>query len=438
VKRSHRALLLLTCLCLLVTSINGIVDLSIKLRQTFTASAISDYDERLTVKVRCSSGRPSFAWWLAWSTLKATCSWHEGLWRLAWRVGSQKVTTVENALTITVTGSNIESPVTVNYYIEAKKPDGTVLGKTIDVTGASCNVGGSISDSTGSVDIDQHLSSLGLNTTQDQTIDYYVWVKVTATGLISGETLTAEVGPIEFDSVFYDYGVEQTETYQVSKTGDDVTYNGRDDVVELEGRPRLGDINSYAYDLQIGLRFRGVTIPQGADISSAYLKLYTDDSAGDPVILIEGEDVGDASPFDTAGSNFTSRTRTAASVEWNPSTWGTGNWVQSPDIASIVSEITGRSDWASGNSMVFFLSWRDDEPDYQYEAWRRIVDRDSSALEAAKFTVTYLDWSASWSWYPLPLSIVSLPIGRQLFWGLVIGLVCFTAIVKLSGRRERR
>ena len=73
-EEKHRALLLLTCLALLVTSVNGIVDLGIKLQQTFRASAVSDYGERLSIKVRCSSGRPSYAWWLAWSTLKATLS----------------------------------------------------------------------------------------------------------------------------------------------------------------------------------------------------------------------------------------------------------------------------------------------------------------------------------------------------------------------------
>jgi hypothetical protein len=50
----------------------------------------------------------------------------------------------------------------------------------------------------------------------------------------------------------------------------------------------------------------------------------------------------------------------------------------------------------------------------------------------------YYDWSASWSWYPLPLSVVAMPVGQQLVLGLLGGLICFTAIVKLSPRKQRK
>jgi len=417
----HKALLLLTCLCLLVTSINGIVDLSVKLRQTFTASAISDYDERLTVKVRCSSGRPSYAWWLMWCGLKATCSWHESLWRLAWRVGSQEVTTVENALTITVTGSNIQSPVSVDYYIEAKKPDGTALGKTLEASGASCSVGGSLTDSTGSVDIDQHLSSLGLATDQDQTVDYWVWVRVTATGLISGQQLVAEVGPVEFDSVFYDYGTYVTESFIPEE-----------DAFGIEYYP---DIVYDRFDLDVGcdttLKRMWACLKHSlsgvSDVQSATLKLYVFDIAdsGSPIRIWRC--TSDWSESSLCWNTMPSAVDTGIS---------TGNidskgWV-SIDVTSIVQA------WVNGTYDNYGLMLRGRELD-EGDGHIRIYSSEADSNQLY-FEVTYLSWTASWSWYPLPLSVVSLPIGRQLFWGLIIGLACFTLVVKLSkpkGGRKR-
>jgi len=419
----HKALLLLTAICLLVTSINGVVDLSIKLRQTFTASAISDYDERLTVKVRCSSGRPSFAWWLAWSTLKATCSWHEGLWRLAWRVGSQVVSKVENAITIQVTGSNIESQVTVDYYIEAKKPDGTALGKTLDVTGASCNVGGSISDSTGDMDIASHLSDLGLSTTQDQTVDYWVWVRVTATGLISGQQLVAEVGPIEFDSVTFDYGEEKTENI------------GHD---TIEGSTAGFNIECMIDGLKVTAVHSGKLLSISAYVEKSsdytgdgYIKfaLYSADESGNPGDLIAETEQGQVTTTSETWItlSFTDPPQVTAGEDYYLCVWGgpsdgdsTWNEYTVRFYGSATSFYKGGAGWGG--------AWPDPMGSVNSLTYNFLIYG----------TVEYVDWSASWSWYPLPLSIVSLPIGRQILWGLVIGLACFTLVVKLSKPRGGR
>ncbi len=425
----HRALLLLTCLALLVTSLNGIVDLSVKLRQTFTASAINDYDERLTVKVRCNSGRPSFAWWLAWSTLKATCSWHEGLWRLAWRVGGNMVTTVENAVTITVTGSNIETPVSVDYYIEARKPDGTVLGKTLQASGVPCYVGEGISASTGSVSINTHLSSLGLSTTCDQTVDYYVYVKVTAVGLISGRQLVVELGPIKFDTITYDY-IQVTNYLVYASTSD-----GWQGYVK-EGSSSAYPIQDHGDEVLFGgiysawFSFPDVDIPQGATILSAHLGFISaDNSYGNAPLKIVGYKgfTWYGSKIDTY-DDYWRLDRTSAYVMWTPGSWYDGNAYNSTDISAIVQEIVNLGRWGSGSDMTIFVQTEDTS-----SSARRVDGVLFGAEVKYYLTRLYVSYSTSTaSWYPLPLSVVSLPIGRQLFWGLVIGLVCFAAIVKLT------
>jgi uncharacterized protein (DUF2062 family) len=49
--------------------------------------------------------------------------------------------------------------------------------------------------------------------------------------------------------------------------------------------------------------------------------------------------------------------------------------------------------------------------------------------------VTYLDFSASWSWLSLPLSIVSLPVGQQ-FIAIVFMILAFA--VWAVSREKRR
>ncbi len=421
----HRALLLLTCLALLVTSVNGIVDLGIKLQQTFRASAVSDYGERLSIKVRCSSGRPSYAWWLAWSTLKATCSWNPTLWRLAWRVGSQVVSTVENAVTIQVSGSNIESPVTVDYWIEARKPDGTVLGKTLQASGISCNVGGSVSDGTGSIDIDQHLSDLGLSTTEDQTVDYYVYVKVTAVGLISGQQLVVEIGPVEFDSVTYDYGSKNWVNRGYWDTAD-ITDVGIEDRIILYRAPKSASISYKATVKSISAYLVIKDGYDGGKVKCALYEYISSEDAGQLIASTEELTVP-AGPYEGWFTfNFTgNQPEIELDKYYYIAIWGEDD---KDGVRNLKIAYNTATDIDKGLRV-----------DRTYGAWPSELTNELAGYDrdyCLYYTAVYYDWSASWSWYPLPLSVVSLPIGRQLFWGLVIGLSCFAAIVKLTPKRR--
>jgi len=73
----------------------------------------------------------------------------------------------------------------------------------------------------------------------------------------------------------------------------------------------------------VGLRFRNVTIPQGATIDSAYIEFVVANSTSAATALtIFGQDYDNAPTFSTATSNVSSRTKTSASVSWNPPEWG--------------------------------------------------------------------------------------------------------------------
>jgi hypothetical protein len=113
----------------------------------------------------------------------------------------------------------------------------------------------------------------------------------------------------------------------------------------------------------IGLRFRNVSIPRGAQILNAHIQFSVDenDKNVDPFdVTITGEANAYPDAFADAPYNISGRTRTTASVKWAdiPAwtvTHETGPNQRTPDLTSIVQEITDRADWFGGNSMAFIL-----------------------------------------------------------------------------------
>lgn len=110
----------------------------------------------------------------------------------------------------------------------------------------------------------------------------------------------------------------------------------------------------------IALRFTGVTIPNGATITSAkirFVDLNTKSATG-IALLIQGVDEDNTAEFVISPENTArTRTKTTANVGW------TGSFSQvkdsnrdTPDLTSIVQEIVDRAGWSSGNAMAFWLA----------------------------------------------------------------------------------
>jgi hypothetical protein len=106
----------------------------------------------------------------------------------------------------------------------------------------------------------------------------------------------------------------------------------------------------------VGLRFRTVTVPQGATIVSAKIRFYSKGTSGNNGSLkIYGEDTDDASSFNTHNCNITNRTKTSEYATWNLSSWNGYTYYYTPDIANVVQEIVNRTNWSSGNDMAFII-----------------------------------------------------------------------------------
>jgi len=135
----------------------------------------------------------------------------------------------------------------------------------------------------------------------------------------------------------------------------------------------------------MAMRFQGITINQGAAISSAYLNVNSSLAySGALSLLIEGEDVDDASTFSTVG-DYNGRTRTSANVTWTiTSDWVVDTWYESPNISSIIQEIVDRESWTSGNDIVIFV-----EDDGSSVEKRQIYHYEYGASVAPKLTITY-------------------------------------------------
>lgn len=114
-------------------------------------------------------------------------------------------------------------------------------------------------------------------------------------------------------------------------------------------------------DQTVGMRFNGVDIPQGAAITDAYVQFQVDEiNSGITSLIIQGENIDNASAFTSSNGNISSRAKTTAAVSWFPVPWTTtgaaGPDQRTPNIASVIQEVVNRPDWYSGNSLVIIIT----------------------------------------------------------------------------------
>lgn len=113
----------------------------------------------------------------------------------------------------------------------------------------------------------------------------------------------------------------------------------------------------------VGIRFTNIILPQGSNITGAYIQFTVDKvSTGGSELLIMGEDSDHAQVFTNNPYDLSSRlqTQTSATATWNPVDWPEtdldGPEQRTVNIAHIVQEIVDRPGWQPLNSMAFFIS----------------------------------------------------------------------------------
>lgn len=140
--------------------------------------------------------------------------------------------------------------------------------------------------------------------------------------------------------------------------------DGDDDVEESQN----GDMYFTSTDLEftedgsrgaqvIGMRFRDVQIPQGAQIVSARLELTIDEDDRTPTDLtLFAHDTDDAPPFSTSRFNVSARPRTAGVALGNLPLASVGQTIQTPDFAAVIQQVVNRPGWRPGNAIALIVT----------------------------------------------------------------------------------
>lgn len=135
---------------------------------------------------------------------------------------------------------------------------------------------------------------------------------------------------------------------------------------------RMGDS-----DTEGALRFRGITIPNGALVSAAVLDLtgFASDSSGTAQVDIAARDTANApafGPLPPAGL-------TSASVSWNLGAVTAGNSVQSPDLTAVIQELVDSYGGLDSAAVALLLQGTGDT-NRQLNAYGGAFDPDNASL----------------------------------------------------------
>jgi uncharacterized protein YjiK len=162
-----------------------------------------------------------------------------------------------------------------------------------------------------------------------------------------------------------------TVTLTVSGTNGEVPIEVRVAASSDDAEERGADVETTSSDLEltlekdgpqiVGLRFRSVSIPQLANIESAWIQFSTDESSSETTSLtIAAEDTGDAATFLEADGNLSRRTVTSATASWSPDPWlvagETGSAQRTGDLSAVVQEVVDRGDWSAGNDLAILIT----------------------------------------------------------------------------------
>ena len=161
------------------------------------------------------------------------------------------------------------------------------------------------------------------------------------------------------------------------------------DDAEQRSRTGNGDINDPTLDLGrnfVGLRFPGVTVPQNATITRAYLEFYsTQNRSRSATYTIRGENSADAAAYSTASRAITGRNYLSQTVSWSPARWRRNRSYQSADIKDLVQAQVQLADWRSGNALAFRIDQAGNRRDRRGAA---AFDR-GSGTEAPRLVIEY-------------------------------------------------
>lgn len=246
----------------------------------------------------------------------------------------------------------------------------------------------------------------------------------------------------------------QLDTVRIQKTGED----GGIDVSTDDIEQKNNEIDKlYDDDLDIGwegdefnivatgLRYRGVSVPNGATIDSAFIEMWAHEDEGDPALVtIYGEASDNPGTYNDTDL-ISDRPQTTASVFWEiTEAWAIWEKYRTPDLKAIIQEIVDRPGWQPGNAMAFFLTGQDqgasaEDNARDFEAFENVADPDDGGdglnhpERVSKLVIYYsgesstkdLIWASGLKVAPNPVSGQPLRVYLDAFNGEAVAITLF-------------
>ena len=156
----------------------------------------------------------------------------------------------------------------------------------------------------------------------------------------------------------------------VANGNDDAEESVADKIVSLTSSDL--ELTNDNQDQLIAIRFNNIQIEPGAVVANAYIQFTVDEtSSGPSALIIEGQLHANPTAFTAASGDISERPITTNFVHWSPPDWNTrganGPDQQTPNLKSIIEEITNLPTWKTGNSIVFIISGSGKRVTYSYD-----------------------------------------------------------------------
>ena len=166
--------------------------------------------------------------------------------------------------------------------------------------------------------------------------------------------------------------------YQVASQRD----NSEEDT---NGYPNTGtELTFYsAYNDDIAVRFRNLNLPQGAEITEAYLEFTSNANRtySNASMRIRGVAQNDVNDFHPEKRYRLRDLPKTSGIVWSMPSFYYQNVYRTPDISSVVKEIVDRSGWQAGNDMAFVLD--------NFNSYRSAYTYNGSASRAPKLIIKF-------------------------------------------------
>ncbi|MFH2109623.1 MAG: hypothetical protein ABIJ47_00020 [Candidatus Bathyarchaeota archaeon] len=455
-------ILVLTLFVQTLILVNQVFTLSIYAQQSYQASMIpTDGGETLQVYIDTDTGRPRGILDRIFRYLRGQPELTSS-WLGAWMVDGVERTDAIVSISITVTGSNVLSTATVDYWIEGRPSGGGEPFKFLEATGQSVTVNGAALEDSDDRGIAGHLEAMSLATDQSWTIDYYVYVITEATGAVSGETLTSEITETKFDTKTYELYDPGTWTrIPVKKSDGYVGYARLETNTVTLLDPTTSEDPSCAFGERTpaaGLRqytawlcfqnndaensgYGSTMLPYVTAgtliIHEAYIRMQAKAASPAQHVTVNLNDVTSwtSTGVDTWAEWLTRwGDRLPVNVTWNAPTFAEDSFYNTTNIGPVVQALVDGRTVSSTGRMTFYIAAAGDAKTY----WKAIHGWYFGYATWYRWPTLFIRWSGyTASWYPLPpLSLASLPITLDvLAWS---ALIAATALAWRENRRKMK